>query len=123
MLNTAELMCFAATANPDAARAFYRDTLGLELVEESPFALVFNANGIMLRVQNVPELVPAQYTMIGWKVADIRAELAELAARGVVALRYPWMQQDELGIWHTGSGAMVAWFHDPDGNTLSLTQW
>ena len=117
------LMAFVATHNPDRARAFYRDTLNLELVSEDQFALVFNVAGTMLRITSVQELVPAKYTVLGWQVSDIVGALKSLQKKGVNFERYPGMQQDELGIWNSPSGARVAWFKDPDGNTLSITQF
>jgi catechol 2,3-dioxygenase-like lactoylglutathione lyase family enzyme len=109
----------------DVARAkdFYRDTLGLRLVsEEPPFALVFDANGIMLRLGMGKELPPAYGTVLGWQVPDIIAAVQELEQAGVRFERYPQMKQDELGIWTSPTGAKVAWFKDPDGNILSLSE-
>ena len=118
------LMAFVAVSDPDAAKRFYRDTLGLRLVsEEPPFALVFDAHGIMLRVTLVKQVSPAAYTVLGWQVPDIATATHALAAAGVRFERYPGMPQDEAGIWRSPSGARVAWFRDPDGNTLSLTQF
>jgi catechol 2,3-dioxygenase-like lactoylglutathione lyase family enzyme len=122
MLAADDVIAFVATADPGRARAFYVDTLGLPLEDESPFALVFRANGTMLRVAIAEEVVPAPYTVLGWAVSDIAARVRELAARGVVFERYGGMEQDELGVWRSPSGARIAWFKDPDGNTLSLTQ-
>ena len=102
---------------------FYRDTLGLSLVSDDPFAIVFDANGTMLRVQKVKELQPAQYTALGWDVPDIYARVKELTSRGVLFERFPGLPQDEHGVWATPSGAKVAWFKDLDGNVLSLTQF
>ena len=123
-LGLRKIMAFVATREPDRAKKFYRDTLGLRLVEEQlPFALVFDANGTMLRVTVVKELTAAPYTVLGWDVPDIAATARELAAAGVKLERYPGMAQDELGIWTSPSGAKVAWFKDPDGNVLSVTQF
>jgi catechol 2,3-dioxygenase-like lactoylglutathione lyase family enzyme len=103
------------------AKAFYRDTLGLRLVsEEPPFALVFDANGIILRLGMAKELPPALGTVLGWQVPDIVATVKELEQAGVQFERYKQMKQDELGIWTTPTGAKVAWFKDPDGNILSV---
>jgi len=103
------------------AKAFYRDTLGLHLVsEEPPFALVFDANGIILRLGMAKELPPALGTVMGWQVPDIVATVKELEQAGVQFERYKQMKQDELGIWTTPTGAKVAWFKDPDGNILSV---
>ena len=123
MLNAADLIAFVSTARPEAAIAFYRDALGLALVADEPFALVFDVRGVMLRVTKVDAVQPAPYTVLGWHVADIRAAVEALGARGVAFERYPGMPQDELGIWTSPSGARIAWFGDPDGNVLSLTQF
>lgn len=118
-----KVISFVATKHPAKARKFYEGTLGLKLVTDDPFAVVFDANGTMLRVQKVHELLPAQHTVLGWEVPDIRAKIKELTARGVRFERLGGLPQDKLGIWTTPSGAKVAWFKDPDGNTLSLTQF
>ena len=123
MLNAADLIAFVGTARPEGAVAFYRDTLGLALVADEPFALVFDVRGVMLRVTKVDAVQPAPYTVLGWRVADIRAAVEALGARGVAFERYPGMPQDELGIWTSPSGARIAWFRDPDDNVLSLTQF
>jgi catechol 2,3-dioxygenase-like lactoylglutathione lyase family enzyme len=109
----------------DVARAkeFYRDTLGLRLVsEEPPFALVFEANGIMLRLGMAKELPPARGTVLGWQVPDISAAVKDLGQAGIRFERYEQMKQDELGIWTSPTGAKVAWFKDPDGNILSVSE-
>jgi catechol 2,3-dioxygenase-like lactoylglutathione lyase family enzyme len=124
-LGNEKIMAFAATTDTDAAKDFYENKLGLKLVEDSQFALVFDSNGIMLRVQKLRELNPPQFTVLGWQVADIRAEIKELTGRGIVFTQYgmDFPKQDELGIWTTPDGTLVAWFKDPDGHTLSLTQF
>jgi catechol 2,3-dioxygenase-like lactoylglutathione lyase family enzyme len=114
---------FVATQHTAKARRFYEKTLGLALIGDDPFAVVFDANGTMLRVQKVRELVPAQHTVLGWEVRDIRAEIEVLTKRGVRFERFDGLSQDEQGVWTSPSGAKVAWFKDPDGNTLSLTQF
>lgn len=123
MLNDAEIICFAVTRNPEAAKAFYGQILGLTLIEDSPFALAFDANGTMLRIQKVQEHTPAKHTTLGWKVANIREYIDDLVRNGVRFERYESLPQDEAGIWESPSGALVAWFLDPDGNGLSLTEW
>ena len=122
-LKSAKLVAFAATTSASRARRFYRDTLGLRLADDNPFALVFDANGTMLRVQLVDEVVPAGHTVAGWQVKDIRKTVAALKRKRVKFNRYPGMGQDALGIWTSPSGARIAWFSDPDGNTLSLTEF
>jgi catechol 2,3-dioxygenase-like lactoylglutathione lyase family enzyme len=122
MLGESELMAFCATADADRARAFYENTLGLRLVADEPYALVFDAHGTMLRLQKVQEVTLAPGTALGWKVADIAAAVRDLVQRGVRFERYDGMEQDELAVWAVG-GAKVAWFKDPDGHTLSLTEF
>ena len=121
-LRAAKVVCFTATQSAARAKTFYRDALGLELIEDTPFALVFDANGTTLRVQKVDAVVPAPYTVVGWEVDDIRAVARALLEKGVRFRKYQGMDQDADGIWLSPSGARVAWFEDPDGNTLSLTQ-
>jgi catechol 2,3-dioxygenase-like lactoylglutathione lyase family enzyme len=123
MLGSEKLVAFVATRDSARAKEFYRDTLGLRLVSEDQFALVFDAAGTMLRITRVPELVPAKHTVLGWHVRDIVQTARQLQEAQVALERYPGMQQDELGIWNSPSGPRVAWFKDPDGNTLSITQF
>ena len=122
MINS-KIISFVATRNSASARKFYEETLGLAFISEDPFAVVFDVNGTMLRVQKVQELRPAQHTVLGWEAQDIRAEIEALTKRGVCFERFGGLPQDELGIWTSPSGGKVAWFKDPDGNTLSLTQF
>ena len=122
MLNASRLVCFVATADADRARAFYRDVLGLALIEDGGYALVFGANGTQLRVQRVEAVAPHPYTALGWEVDDVTASVRALAARGVAMARFPGLPLDADGIWDTPDGSRVAWFHDPDGNTLSISQ-
>jgi predicted enzyme related to lactoylglutathione lyase len=121
MLTSLPIIAFVATTDPARAKKFYMKTLGLPLTGEDPFAVVFDAGGTMLRVAIVPKLQPAGYTMLGWTVPDIEKTVQALARRGVTVKRYPGMDQDARGIWTSPSGARIAWFADPDGNTLSLT--
>jgi len=122
MLGSAKLVAFVTVSNAARARTFYRDVLGLRLVSEDTFALVFDANGTMLRVAIASHVSAAPYTVLGWEVADIAATVRQLAAAGVRFERYPGKQQDELGIWQSPGGGRVAWFKDPDSNTLSVSQ-
>jgi predicted enzyme related to lactoylglutathione lyase len=122
MLGSTDLVAFAPSADLPRARAFYEGVLGLPVVEQDDFACVFNANGTMLRVTAVREVSPAGYTVLGWRVADIEAAARGLSARGVAFSRFDGMEQDDNGIWTSPGGGKVAWFTDPDGNVLSLTQ-
>lgn len=114
---------FVGVSDLDRARQFYGQTLGLPIVEESPFAVVANANGTMLRLTAVEKPVAAPYTVLGWNVADIVSMVDQLTARGVQFTRYEGMGQDERGVWTAPAGAKIAWFLDPDGNNLSLTEF
>lgn len=123
MLKNCDPISFVATRDPVASRAFYEGKLGLKLVSDEPFALVFELNGHMLRIAKVNELIPAKHTVLGWRVGDIAEAVRNLSARGVMFDRFAGMAQDELGIWVSPSGAKVAWFKDPEGNNLSHTQF
>ena len=122
MLSDQSLVAFVATADPVRARAFYETTLGLTLIQDAPYALVFDANGTRLRIANVGTVTAATYTVLGWQVSDIVAQARDLAGRGVDFERFPGIKQDAVGIWTTDDGDRVAWFKDPDGNVLSLTE-
>jgi predicted enzyme related to lactoylglutathione lyase len=123
MLNRSDLISFSATSKEKAAKEFYEEVLGLTLVSDDKFALVFEVNGTMLRVQKVEKVNPHGYTALGWNVTDIKKEVNDLIKRGVKFGRYDSIKQDEQGIWTAPGGAMIAWFTDPDGNILSLTQF
>ena len=123
MLESSDLVAFAAATDLSRARMFYEQALGLPVVEFNDFACVLDANGTMLRIAAVPEVSGAGYTVLGWRVANIAAIIRDLIARGVVFLRYDGMDQDGDGVWTTPGGEKVAWFTDPDGNVLSLTQF
>ena len=114
---------FLATANANKSRAFYEDVLGLTFVADEPPALVFQVGDSMLRIQKVERVYSAPYTALGWSVPNIRQTVLTLRAAGVVFERYQGMNQDADSIWPAPSGAFVAWFKDPDGHTLSLTQF
>ena len=122
MLASASIVAFVATTDPERAKAFYGGVLGLPLVYQDDFAVVFDAHGTTLRVAIVPGIVVAPYTVLGWNVNDIAAAARGLTEAGVQFERYPWMEQNELGIWNAPGGAKVAWFKDPEGNVLSLSQ-
>src|SRR3954451_2671047 len=117
-LSSSTLVAFIGTRDAARARAFYAEVLGLRLVSEGPFALVFDVGGTPLRVTIVPAVAAAPYTVLGWQVPDIRAAICSLVRGGVRFERYDFMQQDDLGVWTAPSGARVAWFKDPDGNLL-----
>jgi predicted enzyme related to lactoylglutathione lyase len=122
MLNKEKMVSFIATRDPAHARKFYAEILGLTLIADDPFAIVFNANGTMLRIQKVEDFKSQPFTAIGWEVSDIETVVDGLTKQKVKFERYGGMDQDQRGIWQSPSGARVAWFKDPDGNTLSLTE-
>ncbi len=122
MLDKTNLVAFLPTTDYSRARKFFESVLGLGFRSQDDFALVMDANGIMLRISKVPDFAAKPYTILGWQVTDIEKDAADLAARGVAFERYSFLQQDELGIWTAPGGDRVAWFKDPDGNVLSLSQ-
>ena len=122
MLESADLVAFVPTTDMERAAAFYGDVLGLAVVESSPYAVVVRSGRTTLRVTKVHELAPQPFTVLGWEVADIGATLEGLAARGVAALRFAGLDQDARGVWTAPGGGLIAWFNDPDGNVLSVSQ-
>ena len=113
---------FIATANSIESRYFYETVLNLKCVSDDPFALVFVLGGITLRIQKVESIPEVNYTVLGWKVVNIRKHVVELSKKNVNFENFSELEQDELGIWCAPSGALIAWFRDPDGNRLSLTE-
>ncbi len=122
MLRDSPLVAFVATTDLDRARTFYESVLGLDVVHADGFACVVDAHGTTLRVTVVPERAAPAYTVLGWEVGDLDREADVLAARGVEFSRFDGMDQDERAIWTAPDGTRVAWFADPDGNTLSLSE-
>lgn len=122
MLGSLKIVAFVPTKDPEKARAFYEGVLGLRFVKDDGFALVLDANGIMVRVAKA-QFTPAPFTILGWQVTGIEKVVEGLAAKGVTFERFGFFEQDALGIWTAPTGDKVAWFKDPDGNILSLTQF
>jgi catechol 2,3-dioxygenase-like lactoylglutathione lyase family enzyme len=123
MLGHSTLVAFVGVSDLERARQFYGGTLGLPITDERPFALVADANGTMLRLTAVEQPVTAPYTVLGWTVVNIVSVIDQLTARGVQFTSYEGIEQDERGVWTAPGGAKVAWFLDPDGNNLSLTEF
>jgi catechol 2,3-dioxygenase-like lactoylglutathione lyase family enzyme len=120
-----DIVAFVPTRDPTKARAFYEGLLGLRFVGDDAFALVFDSNGVMVRIANVSSVdgfTAAPFTILGWLVDDIAGTVKALNKKGVKFERFPGMEQDQLAVWSSPSGAKVAWFKDPDGNVLSVTQ-
>ena len=122
MLGSTQPVAFLAITDVERAQVFYGDVLGLRLISDDPFALVFDLAGVPLRLQKVREFSPHPFTALGWHVDDATTTIAALRARGVEFERFGFMEQDADGVWTAPGGARVAWFKDPDGNLLSLTQ-
>jgi catechol 2,3-dioxygenase-like lactoylglutathione lyase family enzyme len=122
MLGSIDIVAFVPTKDTEKARAFYEGLLGLRFVKDDGFALVLDANGIMVRVAQAPQFTAASFTILGWQVTDIEKIVTELQGKGVQFERFGFFEQDALGIWTAPSGDKVAWFKDPDGNILSVSQ-
>jgi len=122
MLGAINIVAFVPTRDSGKARSFYEGVLGLRFVKDDGFALVLDANGIMVRVAKAPEFKPAPFTILGWQVSGIEKVVAALHDRGVHFERFGFLEQDKLGIWTAASGDKVAWFKDPDGNVLSVSE-
>ena len=116
------LIAFVPITDGERSKAFYADVLGLEFVQDDGFALVFRSGDNMVRMVRMPSVTPAQFTILGWEATSIEDDVKALTAKGVGFLRYSFFEQDELGIWTAPNGDKVAWFTDPDGNVLSLSQ-
>jgi catechol 2,3-dioxygenase-like lactoylglutathione lyase family enzyme len=123
MLAASDVIAFVSTTDLDRGRAFYEQALGLRVVEQNHFACVIDAHGTMLRLTAAAAVATPGYTILGWQVTDIAAAVASLTGRGVIFNTYDGMDQDDTGIWTTPGGDKVAWFADPDGNVLSLTEF
>jgi catechol 2,3-dioxygenase-like lactoylglutathione lyase family enzyme len=123
MLGSVPVIVFVPATDLERSRQFYGETLGLTVEEVTPFACVARAGDTKLRITKVDNLRPQPFTVLGWTVSEIRHFVRDLTTRGVEFTRYEGMGQDSDGVWATPGGDLIAWFTDPDGNTLSLTQF
>jgi catechol 2,3-dioxygenase-like lactoylglutathione lyase family enzyme len=121
-LHLKTMVGFLVTTNPDAARQFYTETLGFRLLSDDSYALAFDTHGAMLRIGKAAQFTPAHGTVLGWTVDDIHAAVSQLQRKDVLFERFPGMQADEQGVFTFPNGDKVAWFKDPEGNLLSLSQ-
>ncbi len=122
MLASAHLVGFIVTLDYDKARAFYVDQLGAQFISEDKYALAVRVGKNQIRIVKIPGFTPARNTVLGWEVQDIEAAVKWLRERGVALEDYPFIQDREQLIWSTPDGSKVAWFKDPDGNVLSVSQ-
>ena len=122
MLSAGKLIGFVPTTDSTRSRKFYEGKLGFRFLSDDQFALVMQAGESMIRIAKAGKFTPAQYTVMGWEVTDIETTVKWLTGRGVIFEKYPFVQDQEHGIWTTPNGDKVAWFKDPDGNVLSLSQ-
>lgn len=122
MLGSTKIVAFVPIKDSEKARAFYEGVLGLRFVKDDGFALVFDTNGILVRAAKMKDFTPAQFTVLGWQVEGIENVVRDLHNRGVHFEIFGFFKQDELGIWTAPTGDKVAWFKDPDGNILSVSQ-
>ena len=122
MLDTGKMVGFVPTTDYAKAREFYESKLGFKFVSLDQFALVMRVGGHQVRIVKMVNFKPLQGTILGWEVASIEATATWLKERGVVLEKYPFVQDQELGIWTAPSGDRVGWFKDPDGNVLSVSQ-
>lgn len=122
MLGAINIVAFVPIKDSDKARAFYEGVLGLRFVKDDGFALVFDANGITVRAAKTKDFTPAQFTILGWQVKGIESVVSDLAKKGVHFEIFGFFKQDEHGIWTAPTGDKVAWFKDPDGNILSVSE-
>jgi catechol 2,3-dioxygenase-like lactoylglutathione lyase family enzyme len=122
MLGSMEMIGFLLTKDYEAARAFYEGKLGFAFVSLDQFALVMRTEKNMIRIVKIPTFTPLQSTVLGWEVNDVEAIVDWLTGRGVVFEKYPFVQDKERGIWTAPGGSKVAWFKDPDGNVIGVSQ-
>jgi catechol 2,3-dioxygenase-like lactoylglutathione lyase family enzyme len=122
ILTDAPVVAFVATTDLDRSHAFYGGVLGMRRIEATTFANVYAGGGTRLRVTGVRRVADAEYTVVGWQVPDLDAAVDALGTRGVAFKRFDGLDQDDAGVWTAPGGSRIAWFQDPDGNTLSLQQ-
>ncbi len=121
-LSQQKLVGFVITTDYDRARDFYEHKLGFQFVSLDQYALVMRTASNMIRIVKLKEFNPARYTVLGWEVDDIEAIVSSLGRQGVTFEDYPFIQDHERRIWTAPGGDKIAWFKDPDGNVLSVSQ-
>ena len=122
MLESLNLIAFLTTSRPAESREFYQEKLGLLFMGEDASFLIFDSNGTVLRIQKAKSFIPSSQTAVGWEVSDLVHQVQELIRTGVPMVRRNGIEQDDLGIWTAPDGTMIAWFQDPDGNVLTVSE-
>jgi catechol 2,3-dioxygenase-like lactoylglutathione lyase family enzyme len=115
-------VAFVGTRDLDRAEAFYVGLLGLRRMMRDDFAVVAIGDDVRMRITHVPDFKPQPFTVLGWQVQGLDDVMARLVEAGIQFRRFPGMEQDAAGVWRTPGGGRVAWFEDPDGNVLSLSE-
>lgn len=122
MLSSSKIVGFVPTKDYTKARAFYEQKLGFVFVSLDQFALVVRAGAHQIRIAKMPDFTPLQGTILGWELENIQSVATWLKGRGVALEKFPFVQDPKLGIWTAPSGDKIAWFRDPDGDVLSISQ-
>ena len=122
MLADLDAIAFVPASDLDRARVFYEGVLGLTVASIDGFAMVIGHGSNCIRIVAAGAFTPQRFTILGWETAALAVTMQALSARGVKFLRFDGIGQDDIGIWRAPSGDQVAWFNDPDGNVLSLSQ-
>jgi catechol 2,3-dioxygenase-like lactoylglutathione lyase family enzyme len=122
MITQSNLIAFSATTDAEQSRHFYTHIIKLREIDDTPFALVYDCNGTVLRIQKVQRMSAPNYTVLGWEVDDIVSTARNLALAGVTFEMFEGLAQNDTGIWTTPDGTKVAWFRDPDGSLLPITE-
>jgi catechol 2,3-dioxygenase-like lactoylglutathione lyase family enzyme len=121
MLTDSHAFSGFSTNDIPGTKAFYAETLGLEVTEENGMLTLHLAGGGTVLVYPKDDHQPATYTCLNFPVADIDAMVDELTSRGITFERYEDASQDERGVARE-YGPPIAWFKDPAGNILSVLE-
>jgi catechol 2,3-dioxygenase-like lactoylglutathione lyase family enzyme len=122
MLKESEAFSGFAVDDLEKAKAFYGETLGLDVSEVErgiPLLEIHLGSAPAILVYPKTDHVPANFTILNFPVDDVEAAVDELGRRGVTFEQYDGFDQDEKGIAR-GAGPDIAWFRDPAGNILSV---
>ncbi len=116
-------VAFLYVSDRERALGFYRDTLGLALRSADAFGDFIELGGALLRMTVMPDHQAHPHPVLGWNVEDIRATVEALRDLGIAFTIHEGLGQDALGIWTAPDGnTRIAFFADPDGNVLTLSE-